>query len=76
MGIPKTAAGIFAGSLAVDAFKAEAHASTAKQKLLLKAAGSLAAATSLQLIKDEVIDTIEEVANARNRIGLKKALPE
>jgi hypothetical protein len=60
MGIAKTSLGIFAGSLAVDAFKAEGRAGRFEEKLLLKAIGSVAAATSVHMLKDEVLATMEQ----------------
>jgi hypothetical protein len=77
MGILKTATGIFSGSVAVDAFKAEQQAGCLQHKLLLKAAGSLAAATSVHLLKDEMLEIAEELGQTRRKIVLvKKTFPD
>jgi hypothetical protein len=61
MGIAKTAAGIFALSVAGDAFKADRKATGVKEKLVCKTVGSVAAAASIHMLKDEVIDIVKEV---------------
>ncbi len=67
MGIPKTAVGIFAGSVAVDAFKAAGHTNDLSENLILKGVGSVAAAVSFHALKDEVIEVAEEIHQIGNR---------
>ena len=57
----KTSAGVFAGSVAADIFRAEKHTKTMGDKLILKAAGSIAAGVSIQLLKEDVVDVLKEV---------------
>jgi hypothetical protein len=59
--VAKTATGIFAGSLAVDAFKAEQTAQSPLQKLGLKAAGSIAASTAFHVLKGDVVELVQEL---------------
>lgn len=65
--ILQTAAGIFAGSVAVDAFKAEAKTESTGEKIALKAAGSLAAATSFHLLKGEAVQTAGDIGKIVRR---------
>jgi hypothetical protein len=57
--VAKTAVGIFAGSVAIDAFKADSKAKDLKEKLVLKGIGSIAASTSFHILKDDIIETVD-----------------
>lgn len=56
----KTSVGVFTGSVAIDMFKVEKHAETVSDKLILKAAGSLAAGVSIQLLKEDIVDVLKK----------------
>jgi len=62
--VAKTATGIMAGSVAVDCFKAGNDSDDPKTKLLLKAAGSLAAATSFHILKGDVVEAVGQIQQA------------
>lgn len=63
MGILKTATGVFSGSIALDAFKADSRMSYHQpvEKLAVKGAGSLAAAMAIHTLKDEAADVIQVI---------------
>lgn len=62
--VAKTAAGVIAGAVAVESFRSAGRAYTATDKVVLIAVGSIAAAASYHLLKDEVVNTAGAISNA------------
>lgn len=65
--VAKTAAGVMAGAVAIESFRSAGRASTATDKAVLIAVGSVAAAASYHLLKDEVANAAGEISNSVNR---------
>lgn len=65
--VAKTAAGVMAGAVAVESFRSAGRASTATDKAVLFAVGSIAAAASYHLLRDEVVNTAGAIGYAVHR---------
>ena len=59
----RTAAGVFAASVAKDAFAADSRTETIGEKIALKAVGSVAASVSFHLLKQDVVDVVQQISN-------------
>jgi hypothetical protein len=70
----KTAGGVLAGSIAVDAFELSKEVDEPGPRLALKAIGSLAAATSFHILKNDATDIVGDVAEKIGRVNRTKLL--
>lgn len=65
--VVKTAAGVIAGAVAVESFRSVGRVSTVSDKAVLIAVGSVAAAASYHLLRDEIVQTTGEISSAIHR---------